>query len=194
MQEKNFLQRNWGWLAIVVVLVLLVGWGVSKYNNFIVLGQDIDGQWAQVENQFQRRLDLIPNVIATVKGAAKQDLDAIRLVTEARTKYSGAVTPDQKAQAASQVEGALGRLLVIAENYPQLQSEQTYRDLLVTLEGTENRIAVERGKYNDKIKTFNSYVMQFPTNFVANIFGVKQRAYFEAPTGANVAPTVNFTN
>lgn len=190
--QKNFFQRNWGWLTVVVIVLLVVGWGVSKYNNFVVLGQDIDGQWAQVENQFQRRLDLIPNVVATVKGAAKQDLDAIKLVTDARTKYSGAVTPDQKAQAASQVESALGRLLVIAENYPQLQSEQAYRDLLVTLEGTENRIAVERGKYNDKIKTFNSYVMQFPTNFVAGIFGVKQRAYFEAPAGANIPPAVSF--
>ncbi len=190
--QKNFLQRNWGWLLVVVILALLVGWGVSKYNNFIVLGQDIDGQWAQVENQFQRRLDLIPNVVATVKGAAKQDLDAIKLVTDARTKYSGAVTPDQKAAAAGEVESALGRLLVIAENYPQLQSEQAYRDLLVTLEGTENRIAVERGKYNDKVKTFDTYVMQFPTNLVAGIFGVKERAYFQAPTGADVPPTVNF--
>ena len=194
MQEKNFFQRNWGWIVVLVIVLLSVFWGVSKYNSFVVLGQDIDGQWAQVENQFQRRLDLIPNVIATVKGAAKQDLDAIKLVTDARTKYSGAVTPDQKAQAASQVESALGRLLVITENYPQLQSQQAFKDLMVSLEGTENRIAVERGKYNDKIKTFNSYTMQFPTNLVAAIFGVKQRAYFEAPTGADVPPTVNFTN
>lgn len=194
MQEKNFFQRNWGWIVVLVVVLFSIFWGVSKYNSFIVLGQDIDGQWAQVENQFQRRLDLIPNVIATVKGAAKQDLDAIKLVTDARTKYSGAVTPDQKAQAASQVESALGRLLVITENYPQLQSQQAFKDLMVSLEGTENRIAVERGKYNDKIKTFNSYTMQFPTNLVAAIFGVKQRAYFEAPTGADVPPTVNFSN
>ncbi|MEI6843579.1 MAG: LemA family protein [bacterium] len=194
MEQKNFLQRNWGWIAILVVIVLICGWFVSKYNSFIVLGQDIDGQWAQVENQFQRRFDLIPNLEASVKGALKQEKDVFGAIAAARTQYAGAKTTDEKAIAAGQVESALGRLLVITENYPQLASLQNIKDLMVELEGTENRIAVERGKYNDKVKTFNSYVLQFPTNLVATLFGVKQHAYFNAPTEAQTAPKVNLTN
>ena len=194
MEQKNFLQRTWGWIAILVVIVLICGWFVSKYNSFIVLGQDIDGQWAQVENQFQRRFDLIPNLEASVKGALKQEKDVFGAIAAARTQYAGAKTTDEKAIAAGQVESALGRLLVITENYPQLASLQNIKDLMVELEGTENRIAVERGKYNDKVKTFNSYVLQFPTNLVATLFGVKQHAYFNAPTEAQTAPKVNLTN
>lgn len=194
MQEKNFFQRNMGWIITVAVVLLVIFWGVSKYNSFVRQNVQIDTQWAQVENQYQRRFDLIPNIVNTVKGAAKQDLDAIRLVTEARTKYSGATTIDEKAQAASQVEGALGRLLVIAENYPALQSQQSYRDLMVTLEGTENRISVERMKFNDEVKALNSGVKVFPSSVVASIFGIKERAYFEVPKDNQANPTVNFSN
>lgn len=179
---------------MLVVIVLLVGWGVSKYNVFVRQNVQITTQWAQVENQYQRRFDLIPNIVETVKGVAKQEQTVFGDIADARTRYSGAVTDDQKAAAASQVEGALGRLLVIAENYPVLQSSQAYRDLVTELEGTENRISVERKKYNDEVSILNTEVVTFPSSIVAKIFGISQHAFFEVPVANQVAPKVNFTN
>ena len=194
MQEKNFFQRNMGWMIFLIIVVLLVFWGVSKYNSFIRMNEQITSQWSQVENQYQRRFDLIPNIVATVKGVAGQEQKVFGDIAEARTRYSGAVTADERAQAASQVEGALGRLLVIAENYPTLQSSQAYRDLIVSLEGTENRISVERMKYNDMVKTLNASIKTFPNSILASIFGVKERSYFEVPKENQVAPKVDFSN
>jgi len=194
MQEKNFFQRNMKWLIVLVVVLILVFWGVSKYNGFVTQGEQITAQWAQVENQYQRRFDLIPNIVNTVKGVAKQEQDVFGAIADARTKYSGAVTSDQKAQAATQVESALGRLLVIAENYPVLQSSQAYRDLIVSLEGTENRIAVERQKYNDLVRIFDTNVKTFPTSIIAKIFNFTERAYFNVPTENQAAPKVDFVN
>ena len=192
MEEKNFFQRNMKWIIVLVVLALVLLWGVSRYNSFVRVGEQITAQWAQVENQYQRRFDLIPNIVETVKGVAKQEQVVFIAIAEARTHYSGATTPDQKAQAAGQVESALGRLLVIAENYPVLQSSQAYRDLIVSLEGTENRISVERMKYNDLVRAFDTSVKTFPTSIVAGVFGVKERAYFEVPKENQVTPKVNF--
>ncbi len=194
IQNKNFFQRNMGWVIVVAIVVILVGWVVTSYNGFVRQNAQIDAQWAQVETRYQQRFDLIPNIVATVKGAAKQEETVFSEIAEARTRYSGATTVDQKAQAASQVEGALGRLLVIAENYPQLQSIQAYRDLNVSLEGTENRISVERMKFNTEVKTYNQQVSVFPSSLLASMFGFKPRAYFEAATGAENAPKVDFTN
>lgn len=137
---------------------------------------------------------MIPNVVETVKGVAKQEQDVFGAIAEARTRYSGALTPDEKAKAATQVEGALGRLLVIAENYPVLQSSGAYRDLIVSLEGTENRLAVERMKYNDLVRVFDTNVKTFPTSLVAKIFGVEAREYFNVPETAKATPKVDFTN
>ncbi|MES2213616.1 MAG: LemA family protein [Patescibacteria group bacterium] len=190
--NKNFFQRHTGWIIVIAIIVLLVGWAVSSYNGFVRQNAQIDAQWAQVETQYQRRFDLIPNIVATVKGAAKQEQAVFGEIAEARTRYAGATTVDQKAQAASQVEGALGRLLVIAENYPQLQSEQAYRDLIVSLEGTENRVSVERMKYNTEVKVYNQQVGVFPSSILASVFGFKPHAYFEAAAGAETAPSVNF--
>ena len=192
MEEKNFLQRNMKLIVVLVVVVLVLLWGVSRYNSFVRVGEQITAQWAQVENQYQRRFDLIPNIVETVKGVAKQEQTVFIAIADARTHYSGATTPDQKAQAAGQVESALGRLLVIAENYPVLQSSQSYRDLIVSLEGTENRISVERMKYNDLVRAFDTSVKTFPTSIVAGIFGVKERAYFDVPVANQVVPKVNF--
>jgi LemA protein len=191
-EEKNFFEKNKTWIIVVAVVVLALLWGVSKYNGFVKQGEAITAQWAQVENQYQRRFDLIPNIVNTVKGVAKQEQTVFGQIADARTKYSGAVTPDQKAQAATQVESALGRLLVIAEAYPVLQSSQAYRDLIVSLEGTENRISVERMKYNDLVKTFDTNVKTFPTSVVAKIFGVSEHAYFDVPASNQVTPTVSF--
>ena len=188
----NFFQKHKTLIIVLIVLVILIGWTVSKYNIFVTQGEQITAQWAQVENQYQRRFDLIPNIVNTVKGVAKQEQAVFIAIAEARTRYSGATTPDQKAQAATQVESALGRLLVIAENYPVLQSSQAYRDLIVSLEGTENRISIERMKYNDLVRVFDTNVKRFPTSIIASLFGVIERAYFDVPKENQQAPTVSF--
>lgn len=180
------------WMVILALAVLVAFWGVGIYNNFVRGGEAITAQWAQVENQYQRRFDLIPNLVETVKGVAKQETAVFTAIAEARTKYSGALTADEKARAASQVESALGRLLVITENYPVLQSSQSYRDLMTSLEGTENRISVERMKYNDLVRGFNTSVKTFPSSLVAGVFGVGERAYFEVPAENQVNPKVQF--
>jgi len=192
MPEQNFFQRNMGWIIGLVVVVLLIMWGVGGYNSFVSQNEQITGQWAQVENQYQRRFDLIPNIVETVKGVAKQEQTVFGDIADARTHYAGATTPDQKAQAATQVESALGRLLVIAENYPVLQSSQAYRDLIVSLEGTENRISVERMKYNDLVRAYNTSVKTFPTSLIARFSGFAEHAYFDAPAAAQTVPKVNF--
>jgi LemA protein len=174
--------------------VLLAFWAIGVKNSFVTGGEAITSQWAQVENQYQRRFDLIPNIVNTVKGVAKQETTVFTAIADARTKYSGATTPDERAQAASQVESALGRLLVIAEAYPTLQSSQAYRDLIVSLEGTENRLATERMKYNELVKGYNTKVKVFPSSLVAKMFGVEEKAYFEVSDEAKVNPTVDFNN
>ncbi len=194
MEQKNFFQRNMTWIIVVVVILLIGSWFTTKYNTFVALGQDIDGQWAQVESQLQRRFDLIPNLVSSVKGAMKQEKDVFGAIATARTQYAGAKTTNEKVAAANQVESAISRLLVIMENYPQIASVGTVKDLMVGLEGTENRIAVERGKFNDKVKTFNTYTKQFPTNLVAGMFGVSGRFFFEAPKEAQITPKVDLTN
>lgn len=191
--EQNFWQRHKVGIIVVAVILLLVFWVVGKYNFFVNQNEAITGEWAQVDNQLQRRFDLIPNVIATVKGDAKQEKDLITAITQARTQYAGAATTDQKATAASAVESSLGRLLVISEAYPAHNSEQSFRDLTVELEGTENRIAVERMKYNDLVKSLNANVKTFPNSILASIFGVKERAYFEVADAAKVVPKVDFS-
>lgn len=194
MQEKNFIQRNLGWVIVLGIIAVLVIWGISTYNKLVSQNVTIDAQWAQVENQLQRRFDLIPNLVNTVKGIAAQEQEVFGAIADARTRYSGATTPDERAKAAGQVESALGRLLVITENYPQLQSSQSFRDLMVQLEGTENRIATERMNYNNQVKVLNATVKRFPTILFARIFGVSERSYFEVSTEAQQNPTVNFEN
>ncbi len=194
MEAKNFLERNMKGVVVVAVLGLVVLWGVTKYNSFVTLNEGITSQWSQVENQYQRRFDLIPNIVETVKGVAKQEQDVFGAIADARTKYAGAATPNEKAAAATQVESALGRLLVIAENYPVLQSSQAYRDLIVSLEGTENRISVERMRYNDLVKDLNTSVKRFPSSLVASLFNVDERAYFEVSDAAKEVPKVDFSN
>lgn len=179
-------------VVVVGIIVLLALWAGAKYNGFVRQGESITAQWAQVENQYQRRFDLIPNIVNTVKGVAKQEQAVFGAIAEARTRYAGAVTTDEKAQAASQVESALGRLLVITENYPVLQSSQAYRDLIVSLEGTENRITVERQKYNDLVRTFNTNVKTFPSSIIASMFNQTEKVYFEVPKENQTAPKVNF--
>ncbi len=194
MEEQNFFQRNMKLIVGVGIIVLLALWVISKYNFFIRVGEQVTAQWAQVENQYQRRFDLIPNIVNTVKGVAKQEQEVFGVIAQARTRYSGATTPNEKAQAATQIESALGRLLVIAEAYPVLQSSQAYRDLIVSLEGTENRISVERQKYNELVRVFDTNVKTFPSSILAKIFGVTEKSYFDVPEANQAAPKVNFEN
>jgi len=179
------------WIVLAVVVVV-GGYFWMSYNSFVSLNTAVDVQWAQVESQFQRRFDLIPNLVASVQGIMKQEKDVFGAISEARTRYAGAQSVNEKAAAASQVEGALGRLLVIMENYPQLTSGATVRDLMTQLEGTENRISVERQRYNDAVGVLNIKVQRFPSNIAAGIFGFDARELFKAAAGAENAPKVAF--
>lgn len=179
------------WIAIVAVIVVVGVYFWSFYNGIVTKDQAVQNQWAQVENQFQRRFDLIPNLVASVQGAMKQEQTVFKELADARTKYSGAQTINDKAVAAGQVESALSRLLVIMENYPQLKSIEAVQQLMAQLEGTENRIAVERGRFNDTVLAYNTSVIRFPGNILAGIFGFSKKAYFEAAAGSNIAPKVN---
>lgn len=187
--------------VILGALVLIVVFAISKYNQLVNLEEQINGQWANVENQYQRRVDLIPNLVATVKGYAAHESETLEGVVTARAKATQVtVDPDnltpeklQEFQAAQgELSSALGRLLMITENYPDLKANENFRDLQVQLEGTENRIATERRNFNEASKSFNASIRRFPTNIVANMFGFEKRVYFEAEAGSEKAPTVEF--
>ncbi len=175
---------------IIVVIVILALWSLVSYNGLVSSRETYTAQWSQVENQYQRRFDLIPNLVNAVKGAMKQETEVFTALAEARTRYSGATSQADKVQAASQVESALGRLLVVMENYPQLKSVDAVRDLMVSLEGTENRVSVERQKYNDTVRGYNLRVQRVPGSIFAAIFNFDVQPYFEAAAGSDKAPEV----
>jgi LemA protein len=178
-------------IGAVIVIILIVGgifWG--NYNSLVTKSQAIDAQWAQVETQYQRRFDLIPNLVNSVKDIMAQEQTVFKQIADARSKYAGAVTTDQKAEAGTEVETALGRLLMIMENYPQLRSIEAVTQLMDELAGTENRISVERSRYNDKVLEYNTAIKKFPTNLMASMFNFNERQYFKAANGADIVPTV----
>ncbi|KKP37330.1 LemA family protein [Candidatus Peregrinibacteria bacterium RIFOXYC2_FULL_33_13] len=179
-------------LIIGILAILIGGYFWTTYNSLVSANETVDNQWAQVESQYQRRFDLIPNLVNSVKGAMEQEQEVFNNIAEARTRYAGANTVNEKAEAATEVESALSRLLVIMENYPQLKSIDTVQTLMAQLEGTENRISVERKRYNDTVQKFNVKVKRFPTNIVAGMLGYSEKTYFEAVAGAEQAPTVEF--
>jgi len=178
-------------LVVLGVVAIFAIWVFANYNGLVSSQEAVTNQWAQVETQYQRRFDLIPNLVASVKGVMNQEQEVFTAIADARTKYSGATTPDAKAEAATQVESALGRLLVITENYPELKSSTNVQDLMTQLEGTENRISVERKRYNDFVQSYNLKTKQFPSSIAAMVFGFKAHAYFEAAQGADTVPAVN---
>lgn len=190
--EQSFFQRNKTLVIILGVVVILGLWVVGSYNSLVSQEKAVTAQWAQVDNQLQRRFDLIPNVVETVKGELKQENTIFTTLAEARTRYSGATTVDQKAAAASQYESAIGRLLVISENYPVLNSSRGFSELRVELEGAENRISVERMKYNQLVQGFDTSISRFPGMLVAKLFGFSEKSYFNVPDSAKVVPTVQF--
>jgi LemA protein len=184
-------------VLIVLAIVVLVGlgfifWGVGQYNKVVAMDEAINAQWAQVENQLKRRYDLIPNLVETVKGYAKHEKELFENIAEARTKYFQAKDVKGKIAASNQLEGVLSRLLLLREAYPQLRASENFMKLQDSLEGTENRIAVERKRYNDAVKVLNTYRRTVLGRFVAAIAGVSAGEYYEIPEGEAETPKVEF--
>ena len=187
---------------ILVVLAILVIWGINAYNNLVTLNEAVNQSWSQVENQYQRRADLIPNLVNTVKGYADFERGVLTDVTEARAKVSQMnVTPEvlndpqafQKfQQLQGQLSGALSRLLVTVENYPDLKASENFQQLQAQLEGTENRISVERRRFNETVQTYNTTIKRFPNTIFASVFGFQQKQYFQSTPGAETPPKVEF--
>lgn len=188
--------------AIVIIVIAIVAlWGVKVYNNLVNEEENVSKAWSQVENVYQRRADLIPNLVATVKGYAEHEKGTFEAVTEARTNATSihvdasdlspeAIAKFQKAQ--GELSTALGRLIAIQENYPELKANENFKDLQAQLEGTENRIATERNKFNEAAKAYNVTVRRFPNNLIAGLFHFNTKGYFQAAEGADVAPKVEF--
>jgi LemA protein len=191
-------------IAVVVVLIIMVyGTFTRSYNQMVNLEEGVNAAWAQVENQYQRRYDLIPNLVETVRGFADQERETLTAVTEARSRAGGVMEVDESIlenpeafrrfqQAQSELGSALQRLLVVTENYPELRSNQNFLTLQDQLEGTENRIAVERRRFNEAARGYNTYIRQFPRMIIANMTGFEAKQYFAASSGAEEAPQVQF--
>ena len=175
--------------ALAALVLLASGCG---YNTLVSEGEAVDGAWGEVENQLQRRNDLVPNLVETVKGFAKQEQEVFVRVTEARSRVAGAATPADAIEASNELSNALSRLLVVVERYPELKSDQNFLRLQDELAGTENRLAVARKRYNDAVQAYNTTAKRFPTNLVAMLFSFEARPYFEAPESATAAPQVTF--
>ena len=178
-------------ILVAVVAVLALSFGCS-YNKFTTQEEAINAQWGQVENQMQRRSDLIPNLVETTKGLAQQEKDVFQAVADARAKLAGAQTPSDKIEASNAESTALNRLLVVVENYPQLKSDQAFLKLMDELAGTENRLATERMRYNERVQEYETARKRFPGNITAKVFGFENHPYWEVPASAKVAPKVNF--
>ena len=188
-------------IIIIAVLALLAIWAVTGYNGLVAMEENVNGQWSNVETQYQRRADLIPNLVNTVKGYASHERETLEGVIEARSKATRItvnaedLTPEKLAEyqnAQGAVTSALGKLLAITENYPELKANQNFLELQAQLEGTENRINVARTNFNNTAKEFNTSIRRFPKNILAGLFGFEKRAYFEAAEGAEQAPKVEF--
>ena len=183
-------------IIVLVIIGLLVisaySFFAGNYNRFVQLDQAVKSSWAQVENQLQRRFDLIPNLVETVKGYAAHEKEVLTEVTNARSKVGGATTVPDKIAANNELSGALSRLRVVMERYPDLKANQNFLHLQDELAGTENRIAVERMRYNEAVKAYNQAIKSFPANLLAGMFGFKDAAFFDAPKEAKQAPKVQF--
>ena len=190
-------------IVVVVILLIIVGKGIGTYNNIIALEEGVKAQWAQVENTYQRRFDLIPNLVSTVQGEANFEKSTLTEVMEMRSRMGGTVKLDESLmndeaalkrfqEMQGTLSGALQRLMAVSENYPDLKSNKSFQELRVQLEGAENRIAVERKRYNETVQAYNTTIRQFPTNIVAGFAGASPKALFSADIGASTAPKVQF--
>ncbi len=194
-------KKNRTWIIIAVIALILVLWGVRRYNNFITLEEGVTTQWSNVENVYQRRADLIPNLVNTVRGYADFEQETLTQVIEARARATSVtvdptnLTPESLAafqQAQEGLGSALSRLLVTIERYPELKANQNFLELQSQLEGTENRIAVERRRFNETVRGYNTATRRFPASVIAGITGFEQKGYFEAVEGSETAPVVEF--
>jgi LemA protein len=190
--SASFTKYLTGPVILIGIVVLLVLWIGGVYNSLVSMNESVDAQWAQVETQYQRRFDLIPNLVSSVQGAMKQEQAVFGDLADARSRYAGAASTDEKAAAAGQVESALSRLLVVMENYPQLKSIDAVQGLMAELAGSENRVAVERGRFNEIVRDYNVKVKTFPGSLLASLFGFEPRTMFQAAEGAENAPKVEF--
>ena len=190
-------------IVVIVILLIIVGKGIGTYNNIIALEEGVKAQWAQVENTYQRRFDLIPNLVSTVQGEANFEKSTLTEVMEMRSRMGGTVKLDESLmndeaalkrfqEMQGTLGGALQRLMAVSENYPDLKSNKSFQELRVQLEGAENRIAVERKRYNETVQAYNTTIRQFPTNIVAGFAGASPKALFSADAGASTAPKVQF--
>lgn len=179
-------------IGIIVVIILVAIPLIGSYNGFVNAEEDVDQKYAQIENQLQRRMDLIPNLVNTVKGYASHEKDVMEDIASARSRLIGADSIQEQANADAQLTSALGRLLVVSENYPDLKADKQFTQLMDELSGTENRIAVARMDYNEQVTIFNKKVKQFPGRLVSAIFGFDEKEYFKADAGAKEAPKVDF--
>lgn len=180
-------------VGIILILGLMIGkWLISGYNNAIAMDENVKGKWAQVENQLKRRYDLIPNLIETVKGYATHEKELFEHIADARTKYFNAGSVKEKINASNQLEGVLSRLLMLNEQYPNLKANENFMKLQDSLEGTENRIAVERMRYNESVQLLNTYIRTFFGRFFAGLAGVTNAEYYELPEGEGAVPKVTF--
>lgn len=189
------------WIVVLVIVALAVLWGVNAYNSLVSNEEAVESAWAQVENVYQRRADLVPNLVATVKGYAEHEQETLQGVIEARSRATQVtvdpsnLTPEALAEfqaAQGELSTALGRLLLLQENYPNLKANENFLDLQAQLEGTENRITVERQKFNETARAYNVAIRRFPTNIIASLFNFEKKGYFEAAEGAQTAPKVEF--
>ena len=190
-----------GLLVLGLIALAVVGWGSGHYNRLVALDEGVDTEWAQVEDAYQRRTDLIPNLVNTVKGAADFEKDTFESVTRARSQvgqinFQGTPSPEQLAEyqnAQGELSSALSRLLLVVERYPELKATEAFRDLQSQLEGTENRISVARQRFNDAARSYNTKRRVFPTNLIANVLGFDEKPYFQSDPGSDEPPTVDFS-
>ncbi|MFT9494421.1 LemA family protein [Anaerosolibacter sp.] len=179
-------------IGIVIAIALIVLPLIGTYNNLVTMNENVDAQWAMVESKLQRRFDLIPNLVESVKGIMGQEQEVFGNIADARARMAGAQTTEERVEASNALEGALGRLLVVMENYPQLRSAENVTRLMDELAGTENRISVERDRYNTVVSEYNKAIKRFPRNIIAGAMGFDAKPYFEATAGAENAPKVQF--
>ncbi|OQA48963.1 MAG: LemA family protein [Bacteroidetes bacterium ADurb.Bin302] len=191
--------KNKGLWIIIAVVAVIVVWIFSSYNGMITMEESVNSAWSQVENQYQRRMDLVPNLVNTVKGYAAHEEGTLTAVVEARAKATNLTVDINDAESLAkyqetqgELSKAMSRLMMITENYPDLKANQNFLQLQAQLEGTENRISTERKRFNEAVQSFNTKIRRFPNSLIAGIFGFAQKPYFEADQAASVAPTVNF--
>lgn len=197
----DFFKKNKGMVITLAVIAVIALWSISAYNGMVSMDEGVQGKWADVETQYQRRADLIPNLVNTVKGYAAHEKETLAAVVQARSEATSVkidptnMTAEQMAQyqqAQNGVSSALGKLLVVVEKYPDLKANQNFLELQAQLEGTENRITVARRNFNEAAKEYNTAIRRFPKNILAGMFGFEKKAYFEAEQGAEKAPQVEF--